>query len=102
MFLFFLENTKTGEVFSYGETPYQNIPFDRFAAYIDQGNRLPCPVGCRDHIYGFLLKCWNRDPDERPVAESCSEFFKLLLPGHAQVRDIGKLVNSDHSYVNFK
>lgn len=82
-------------MFSYGERPYSNVENNKLSTYLDQGGRLSRPEGCNEQIYGLLLKCWNRDPDQRPDATFCSNFFKFLLPNPLNIRDIGRLTSND-------
>ncbi len=36
---------------------------------------LPQPRGCSNDVYGVLLQCWQRSPDDRPNFDGLFQFF---------------------------
>lgn len=46
---------------------------------IQSGYRMPHPLGCPPSVYDVMLKCWQRDPINRPRFEAIEwqleEFF---------------------------
>ncbi len=38
------------EIFSFGETPYKNLKSMEVAKHVQEGNRLPFPMGCPQDV----------------------------------------------------
>lgn len=62
------------EMFSRGEEPiFVNGDYVELLRALQQGRRLPCPLGCPPVIYRDLMKpCWDAEASNRPS-------FKVLL-----------------------
>ena len=63
------------ELFSKGIEPYPGMRNDDVKAMVERGYRMECPIGCSRSLYEIMLKCWRRDPNERPTFE----FLKRIL-----------------------
>uniref|UniRef100_A0A673FLJ6 receptor protein-tyrosine kinase n=1 Tax=Sinocyclocheilus rhinocerous TaxID=307959 RepID=A0A673FLJ6_9TELE len=63
------------EVMSYGERPYWNLTNRDVIKSVEEGYRLPAPMGCPGALHTLMLDCWQKDRNERP------KFWYLTL-GH--------------------
>ncbi|XP_058849433.1 ephrin type-A receptor 8 [Acipenser ruthenus] len=54
------------EVTSYGERPYWNLTNRDVIKSVDEGYRLPAPMGCPIALHQLMLDCWQKDRNERP------------------------------------
>uniref|UniRef100_A0A668ABU8 receptor protein-tyrosine kinase n=1 Tax=Myripristis murdjan TaxID=586833 RepID=A0A668ABU8_9TELE len=54
------------EVMSYGERPYWNLTNRDVIKSVEEGYRLPAPMGCPGPLHTLMLDCWQKDRNERP------------------------------------
>uniref|UniRef100_A0A4W3HNM1 Ephrin type-A receptor 7 n=1 Tax=Callorhinchus milii TaxID=7868 RepID=A0A4W3HNM1_CALMI len=54
------------EVTSYGERPYWNMTNRDVIKSVQEGYRLPAPMGCPTALHQLMLDCWEKDRNERP------------------------------------
>ncbi|XP_062888883.1 ephrin type-A receptor 8 isoform X2 [Mobula hypostoma] len=54
------------EVTSYGERPYWNMTNRDVIRSVEEGYRLPAPMGCPAALHQLMLDCWQKDRNERP------------------------------------
>ncbi|XP_056292788.1 ephrin type-A receptor 8 [Pseudoliparis swirei] len=54
------------EVMSYGERPYWNLTNRDVIKSVEEGYRLPAPLGCPGPMHTLMLDCWQKDRSERP------------------------------------
>ncbi|XP_051528536.1 ephrin type-A receptor 8-like isoform X4 [Myxocyprinus asiaticus] len=54
------------EVMSYGERPYWNLTNRDVIKSVEEGYRLPAPMGCPGALHTLMLDCWQKDRNERP------------------------------------
>nr|XP_033777968.1 ephrin type-A receptor 8 isoform X5 [Geotrypetes seraphini] len=54
------------EVLAYGERPYWNMTNQDVINSVEEGYRLPAPMGCPGALHQLMLDCWQRDRNERP------------------------------------
>uniref|UniRef100_A0A3B5LSH2 receptor protein-tyrosine kinase n=1 Tax=Xiphophorus couchianus TaxID=32473 RepID=A0A3B5LSH2_9TELE len=54
------------EVMSYGERPYWNLTNRDVIKSVEEGYRLPAPMGCPAALHTLMLDCWQKDRNERP------------------------------------
>ncbi|KAM6434516.1 ephrin type-A receptor 8 isoform 2-T2 [Liasis olivaceus] len=54
------------EVLAYGERPYWNMTNQDVIQSVEEGYRLPAPMGCPMALHQLMLNCWQRDANERP------------------------------------
>ncbi|VDO84728.1 unnamed protein product [Heligmosomoides polygyrus] len=55
------------EIFSLGDVPYATVQPMDMISHIAEGNRPPQPEKCPDEVYNIMKKCWDADPNNRPV-----------------------------------
>lgn len=70
------------EMFTFGEEPWVGLGGSEILRKIDRENeRLHQPEACPGVIYGIMLQCWLKNPQERPTFASMRESFrKAMLP----------------------
>ncbi|KAL3320753.1 hypothetical protein Ciccas_000564 [Cichlidogyrus casuarinus] len=69
------------EVMTHGQTPYPDYKGEKLNTLkndIINGFRMPKPIECSDHVYNFMLDCWNLDPEKRPSFIETGTFFETL------------------------
>ncbi|KAF7237580.1 Ephrin type-A receptor 8 [Varanus komodoensis] len=54
------------EVLAYGERPYWNMTNRDVIQSVEEGYRLPAPMGCPTALHQLMLDCWQKDRNERP------------------------------------
>uniref|UniRef100_A0A3Q3FNK7 Ephrin type-A receptor 8 n=1 Tax=Kryptolebias marmoratus TaxID=37003 RepID=A0A3Q3FNK7_KRYMA len=54
------------EVMSYGERPYWNLTNRDVIKSVEEGYRLPAPMGCPAALHTLMLDCWQKDRNQRP------------------------------------
>ena len=67
------------EIITYGRFPYPGMTNAQVLEALQQGYRMPCPMGCPDKLHNIMLDCWREDPDCRSTFETLQwqleEFF---------------------------
>ncbi|KAG7277670.1 hypothetical protein CRUP_024490 [Coryphaenoides rupestris] len=54
------------EVMSYGERPYWEMSNQDVILSIEEGYRLPAPMGCPVALHQLMLHCWQKERNHRP------------------------------------
>ncbi len=52
-----------------GRIPYPGMANAEVLAQVERGYRMPIPVGCPEPLYQIMLRCWLKNPEERPTFE---------------------------------
>lgn len=69
------------EMYTFGEDPWMGLIGSEILRKIDrEGERLALPDACSAEIYSMLLKCWAKNPAERPNFSQLKEFFRKSMP----------------------
>ena len=55
---------------TYGRFPYHRMTNAQVLEALQQGYRMPHPVGCPDKLYDIMLDCWREEPANRPTFET--------------------------------
>ncbi|XP_029433599.1 ephrin type-A receptor 6 [Rhinatrema bivittatum] len=80
------------EVMSYGERPYWEMCNQDVILSIEEGYRLPAPMGCPVSLHQLMLHCWHKERNHRPRFLDIVSFLDKLIrtPGslHTLVEDI--------------
>ena len=58
------------EIVTFGRHPYPDMTNTQVLGQLQQGYRMPRPMGCPDKLYDIMLNCWREDPDCRPTFET--------------------------------
>ena len=67
------------EIITYGRFPYPRMTNAQVLEDLQEGYRMPRPMGCPDKLYDVMLDCWKEEPASRPTFETLQwqleEFF---------------------------
>ncbi|XP_072556370.1 ephrin type-A receptor 6 isoform X2 [Paramormyrops kingsleyae] len=67
------------EVMSYGERPYWEMSNQDVILSIEEGYRLPAPMGCPVALHQLMLHCWNKERSLRPKFTDVVSFLDKLI-----------------------
>lgn len=57
------------EIVTFGRIPYPGMTNREVLDQVDLGYRMPKMHHCPDSLYEIMLKCWHKDPQQRPTFE---------------------------------
>uniref|UniRef100_A0A8C5F045 receptor protein-tyrosine kinase n=1 Tax=Gouania willdenowi TaxID=441366 RepID=A0A8C5F045_GOUWI len=83
------------EVMSYGERPYWEMSNQDVILSIDEGYRLPAPMGCPVTLHQLMLHCWQKEWSQRPRFNEVLSFLDKLTINPSSLLT---LVNDVQSY----
>ena len=67
------------EALTYGGKPYEGLQGQQVIQYLEQEERLTCPLHCPESVYSMMRACWEFEPDHRPnfslVKETLSDII---------------------------
>ena len=67
------------ELITYGRFPYPGMNNAQVLDALQNGYRMPCPMGCPEQLYEIMRECWRDDAASRPTFETLQwrleEFF---------------------------
>ena len=61
------------EIITYGRFPYPGMTNAQAQQQIQQGYRMPRPMGCPDKLYDIMLNCWQEEPANRLTFETLQQ-----------------------------
>ncbi|XP_034041773.1 ephrin type-A receptor 6-like isoform X2 [Thalassophryne amazonica] len=67
------------EVMSYGERPYWEMSNQDVILSIEEGYRLPAPMGCPVALHQLMLHCWQKERGHRPKFTDVVSFLDKLI-----------------------
>ncbi|XP_061830730.1 ephrin type-A receptor 6-like isoform X1 [Nerophis lumbriciformis] len=67
------------EVTSYGERPYWEMSNQDVVLSMEEGYRLPAPMGCPVTLHQLMLHCWQKEPSQRPRFNNVLCFLDKLI-----------------------
>uniref|UniRef100_A0A8C5FHP0 receptor protein-tyrosine kinase n=1 Tax=Gadus morhua TaxID=8049 RepID=A0A8C5FHP0_GADMO len=67
------------EVMSYGERPYWEMSNQDVILSIEEGYRLPAPMGCPVALHQLMLHCWQKERLQRPHFTDVASFLDKLI-----------------------
>ncbi|XP_027521950.1 ephrin type-A receptor 6 isoform X5 [Corapipo altera] len=80
------------EVMSYGERPYWEMSNQDVILSIEEGYRLPAPMGCPASLHQLMLHCWQKERNHRPKFSDIVGFLDKLIRNpstlHTLVEDV--------------
>ena len=75
-----------GEMVTKGRIPYPGMSNAEVLAQVERGYRMPLPAGCPNPLYQIMLRCWLKNPEERPTFEylegTLEDYFVATEPGY--------------------
>ncbi|KAM9485289.1 ephrin type-A receptor 6-like isoform 4-T5 [Salvelinus alpinus] len=93
------------EVMSYGERPYWEMSNQDVILSIEEGYRLPAPMGCPVVLHQLMLHCWQKERSQRPKFTDVVSFLDKLIRNPssllALVEDIQGLAESPGEVVDY-
>ncbi|XP_075869406.1 ephrin type-A receptor 8 isoform X3 [Nelusetta ayraudi] len=79
------------EVMSYGERPYWNLTNRDVIKSVEEGYRLPAPMGCPAALHTLMLDCWQKDRNERPRFCQIVTVLDKLIRNPENLKSMGTL-----------
>lgn len=76
------------EIITLGANPYPGMTHQKIIALVKFNDyRMPKPYGlCTDDFYSLMLKCWDKDPQQRPTFEwlyhYLNDYFVSVQPSY--------------------
>ncbi|KAF5300969.1 hypothetical protein FQA39_LY10939 [Lamprigera yunnana] len=68
------------EIMTLGGTPYPSVPsLEKLFQLLQNGHRMDKPPCCSLEIYLIMRKCWNKNPNQRPVFFELGENLDRIL-----------------------
>jgi fyn-related kinase len=55
------------ELVTFGRIPYPGMSNAEVLQKVEAGYRMPCPPNCPPQLYTLMLKCWAKEPNNRPA-----------------------------------
>uniref|UniRef100_A0A3Q2YKD9 receptor protein-tyrosine kinase n=1 Tax=Hippocampus comes TaxID=109280 RepID=A0A3Q2YKD9_HIPCM len=83
------------EVMSYGERPYWEMSNQDVILSMEEGYRLPAPMGCPVTLHQLMLHCWQKEPSQRPRFNNVLCFLDKLIINPSGLLT---LVNESHNF----
>uniref|UniRef100_A0A8C2D9Z2 receptor protein-tyrosine kinase n=1 Tax=Cyprinus carpio TaxID=7962 RepID=A0A8C2D9Z2_CYPCA len=82
------------EVMSYGERPYWEMSNQDVILSIEEGYRLPAPMGCPVALHQLMLLCWQKERSRRPQFNDVVSFLDKLIRNPSSLLTLVEDVNS--------
>ncbi|XP_001344560.6 ephrin type-A receptor 6 isoform X2 [Danio rerio] len=82
------------EVMSYGERPYWEMSNQDVILSIEEGYRLPAPMGCPVALHQLMLLCWQKERSRRPHFNDVVSFLDKLIRNPSSLLTLVEDVNS--------
>ncbi|MBV96646.1 Ephrin type-A receptor 8, partial [Eschrichtius robustus] len=74
------------EVLAYGERPYWNMTNQDVISSVEEGYRLPAPMGCPRALHQLMLDCWHKDRAQRPRFSQIVSVLDTLIRSPESLR----------------
>ncbi|XP_027626465.1 ephrin type-A receptor 8, partial [Tupaia chinensis] len=74
------------EVLAYGERPYWNMTNRDVISSVEEGYRLPAPMGCPRALHQLMLDCWHKDRAQRPRFSQIVSVLDALIHNPESLR----------------
>ncbi|NWW32021.1 EPHA8 protein, partial [Panurus biarmicus] len=79
------------EVLAYGERPYWNMTNRDVINSVEEGYRLPAPMGCPTTLHQLMLDCWQKERSERPRFSQIVSILDKLIRNPDNLKCTGTL-----------
>uniref|UniRef100_A0A672MDQ2 receptor protein-tyrosine kinase n=1 Tax=Sinocyclocheilus grahami TaxID=75366 RepID=A0A672MDQ2_SINGR len=88
------------EVMSYGERPYWNLTNRDVIKSVEEGYRLPVPMGCPGALHTLMLDCWQKNRNERPRFCQIITVLDKLIRNPENLKSMGTLCRLNSPLMN--
>ncbi|XP_069775129.1 ephrin type-A receptor 8 isoform X2 [Narcine bancroftii] len=88
------------EVTSYGERPYWNMTNRDVIKSVEEGYRLPAPMGCPAALHQLMLDCWQKDRSERPKFIQIVSVLDKLIRNPINLKTIDTMSRMNSPFLN--
>ncbi|KAL2296594.1 hypothetical protein Nmel_015914, partial [Mimus melanotis] len=82
------------EVLAYGERPYWNMTNRDVITSVEEGYRLPAPMGCPSSLHQLMLDCWQKERSERPRFAHIVSILDKLIRSPDSLKGTGTIYRS--------
>ncbi|XP_077393806.1 ephrin type-A receptor 6-like isoform X1 [Festucalex cinctus] len=82
------------EVMSYGERPYWEMSNQDVILSIEEGYRLPAPMGCPVALHQLMLHCWQTERSHRPRFADVVSFLDKLIRNPSSLLPLAEDIQS--------
>ncbi|XP_032889027.1 ephrin type-A receptor 6 [Amblyraja radiata] len=76
------------EVMSYGERPYWEMSNQDVILSIEEGYRLPSPMGCPATLHQLMLHCWQKERNHRPKFTDIVSFLDKVIRNPSSLQSL--------------
>ncbi|XP_072441182.1 ephrin type-A receptor 6 isoform X2 [Chiloscyllium punctatum] len=76
------------EVMSYGERPYWEMSNQDVILSIEEGYRLPSPMGCPGTLHQLMLHCWQKERNHRPKFTEIVSFLDKVIRNPSSLQNL--------------
>uniref|UniRef100_A0A8C7SDN1 receptor protein-tyrosine kinase n=1 Tax=Oncorhynchus mykiss TaxID=8022 RepID=A0A8C7SDN1_ONCMY len=88
------------EVMSYGERPYWEMSNQDVILSIEEGYRLPAPMGCPVVLHQLMLHCWQKERSQRPKFTDVVSFLDKLIRNPSSLLALVEDIQG-YNYIHF-
>ncbi|XP_060689512.1 ephrin type-A receptor 6 isoform X2 [Hemiscyllium ocellatum] len=81
------------EVMSYGERPYWEMSNQDVILSIEEGYRLPSPMGCPGTLHQLMLHCWQKERNHRPKFTEIVSFLDKVIRNPSSLQNLVEQVH---------
>jgi serine/threonine protein kinase len=89
------------EIATFGGFPYPTITNSEMLEYLRNGGRLEQPINCSNEIYAIMMKCWSKEPENRPSFEAMKEELNTMILAKSEMPYIKLTADESQPYYNF-
>jgi len=84
------------EVVTLGSVPYPGLQPSEVMKKVNAGYRLEKPEHCKRELYNIMVKCWEKEPKERPSFSDLVRDFEALLVKEMDYIDLNLFPENDY------
>lgn len=67
------------ESLTYGGKPYEGLQGQEVIQFLEDKQRLTCPLHCPENVYAVMCSCWEFEPEERPAFSEITHNLSIML-----------------------
>ena len=84
------------EVVTLGSVPYPGLQPSEVMKKVNAGYRLEKPEHCKRELYNIMVKCWEKEPKDRPAFSDLVRDFETLLVKEMDYIDLNLFPENDY------